>query len=167
MPFWHSSASVFLPVADGPMTTATMSICPSLRATARAVYRDLFRAAATTFAGAIYCSSFASLPDSHANFQMICLFSLVRDFRLSSAYICDVFGPAFKEKVRIETRQGKSVEDATAYAKRLELGREIAEVLRKNVVQAQRVKEDTGEQDVWSTSGSICSLMKLMTRRPA
>ena len=47
---------------------------------------------------------------------------------------------AFREKVRTETRQARSVSDPTAYAARVQLGWEMADVLLKNVVQAQRVE---------------------------
>lgn len=50
---------------------------------------------------------------------------------------------AFREKVRSEYRAGRSQRDAAAYVARIELGREIADVLRKNIVQGIKVDKDT------------------------
>ncbi|KAH8117524.1 RF-1 domain-containing protein [Phellopilus nigrolimitatus] len=80
-----------------------MSVSSELRASARATYRTLFRAAGNTFKG---------------------------DDRLLSA---------FREKVRTEFREGRTQSDPAAYAARVQLGREIADVLRRNVVQGMKV----------------------------
>ncbi|KIP04799.1 hypothetical protein PHLGIDRAFT_75374 [Phlebiopsis gigantea 11061_1 CR5-6] len=87
-----------------------MSISPTLRATARAAYRDFLRASAITFAG---------------------------DATLKSA---------FKLKLRNEILPDASTTDQKAFEEKINLTRDIAEVLRKNIVQARRV-ESASPQD--------------------
>ena len=54
---------------------------------------------------------------------------------------------AFKLKMREEVIPNTSVTDAKAFEEKITLAREIADVLRKNVVQARKVEE----KDTWST----------------
>ncbi|EJD05945.1 uncharacterized protein FOMMEDRAFT_145291 [Fomitiporia mediterranea MF3/22] len=47
---------------------------------------------------------------------------------------------AFREKVRNDFREGRSVSEESVYSARIQLGREVADVLRKNVVQGVKVQ---------------------------
>ncbi|KAH9998999.1 RF-1 domain-containing protein [Russula vinacea] len=87
-----------------------MSISSPLRAAARSVYRDLWRASATTFAGD----------------PPILL--------------------AFRQKIRRDALEQYSVADEEVFKNNLKLGREIADFLRKNIVQAERLQMQPGEE---------------------
>ncbi|KAH9977280.1 RF-1 domain-containing protein [Lactifluus volemus] len=78
----------------------------SLRAAARSVYRDLWRASATTFSGD----------------PPVLL--------------------AFRQKMRRDALEQSSVVDEVAFRNNLKVGREIADFLRKNIVQAERLNGD-------------------------
>ncbi|THH09358.1 hypothetical protein EW145_g2065 [Phellinidium pouzarii] len=56
---------------------------------------------------------------------------------------------AFRQKVRTEFHEGRSQSDPTAYAARVQFGREVADVLRRNVVQGVKVEQanSTPSQD--------------------
>lgn len=49
--------------------------------------------------------------------------------------------------MRNEFRQGRSVTDVSAYNARLQLGREVADVLRRNVVQGVKVSSSSSSGD--------------------
>lgn len=51
-------------------------------------------------------------------------------------------------KMRIDASEGLPETDPEAYQKRATLAREVASILRKNIVQAERVKTD--EIETWS-----------------
>ncbi|KAF8479018.1 RF-1 domain-containing protein [Russula ochroleuca] len=87
-----------------------MSISSPLRAAARSVYRDLWRASGTTFAGD----------------PPILL--------------------AFRQKIRRDSLEQYSVADEEVFKNNLKLGREIADFLRKNIVQAERLQMQPGEE---------------------
>ncbi|KAI0290511.1 RF-1 domain-containing protein [Russula brevipes] len=89
-----------------------MSISPALRAAARSVYRDLWRASATTFAGD----------------PPVLL--------------------AFRQKIRKDASEQGLVTDEDIFKNQLRLGREIADFLRKNIVQAERLSAQSGENDM-------------------
>ncbi|KAI0253873.1 RF-1 domain-containing protein [Lactifluus subvellereus] len=89
-----------------------MSVSLSLRAAARSIYRDLWRASATTFSG---------------------------DPPVLSA---------FRQKMRKDALEQRSVTDEEAFQSNLKLGREIADFLRKNIVQAERVQVQHREDDM-------------------
>lgn len=62
---------------------------------------------------------------------------------------------AFKEKVRAETRAGRSDTNPETYSARVKLGYEVAAFLLKNVVQGVKVGTATSVggsegQDLWS-----------------
>ena len=68
--------------------------------------------------------------------------------------------------MRTEFRQGRSITEPKAYAARIHLGQEVADVLRKNIVQAVKVEPETDlrDKDVfeskdarWSTSSSFAA----------
>ncbi|KAF8582080.1 hypothetical protein K439DRAFT_1392104 [Ramaria rubella] len=86
-----------------------MAIPPSLKASARAAYRSLFRAASVTFSG-----------DGHVL-------------------------NAFKEKTRLAYREGRSLTDTKRYEDNIRLARDVADVLRTNIVQARK----TSATDIW------------------
>lgn len=56
--------------------------------------------------------------------------------------------------MRNDTVQGRSLTDEKAYEENVKLAREVADVLRKNIVQARRVEGASGTPDdeTWSTS---------------
>jgi len=89
--------------SGGPFPSTSMSISPALRAAARSVYRDLWRASSTTFSGD----------------PPILL--------------------AFRQKIRKDALDQYSVTDEDVFKNNLKLGREIADFLRKNIVQAERL----------------------------
>lgn len=113
------------------VTVAAMSISRSLQASARAAYRDLLRASATTFVG-----DPPVLNGEHA--QTPCA---VDSLTLPLS--------AFKLKMRTEVMPDASLTDATVFEQKVVLAREIADVLRKNIVQARKV----ADSDSWGASG--------------
>ncbi|KAI0003340.1 RF-1 domain-containing protein [Russula compacta] len=88
-----------------------MSISPSLRAAARSVYRDLWRASTTTFAGD----------------PPVLL--------------------AFRQKMRKDASEQYAIRDEDVFQNNLRLGREIADFLRKNIVQGERLPIQPREDD--------------------
>lgn len=54
---------------------------------------------------------------------------------------------AFREKLRTEYRAGSAQTDPTAYTQRIQLGRDIADVLLKNIVRG--VRTENGDETVW------------------
>ncbi|KAK7689118.1 hypothetical protein QCA50_007809 [Cerrena zonata] len=86
-------------------------VSASLRASARAAYRDLLRAASTTFAG---------------------------DPTVQNA---------FRLKMRNEILPSSSTTDPSQFEQKVTLAREVADVLRKNIVQARKVNSPSAEQD--------------------
>ena len=59
---------------------------------------------------------------------------------------------AFKEKVRAETRAGRSETNPDTYSARVKLGYDVAAFLLKNVVQGVKVGASGGSegQELWS-----------------
>jgi peptide chain release factor len=60
---------------------------------------------------------------------------------------------AFHSKMRTDAVNARTVTDPAAYEQHIQLTREIADILRRNVVQALKVKESTGqgeEKPRWS-----------------
>jgi hypothetical protein len=58
-------------------------------------------------------------------------------------------------KAREAFIEGRSITDASQYEERINLAREVADVLNKNVVQGTR----TSEEDVWSELSVISTIM--------
>lgn len=54
---------------------------------------------------------------------------------------------AFRLKARVSTEEGASQTDPKAYATNIQLARDVADILRKNVVQGVRVPQPQGPQD--------------------
>ncbi len=113
--------------------TATMSISTSLQASARAAYRDLLRASALTFQG-----------DDHICHGAHCTFTVPNP----SSY--ESWSVAFRTKMRAEVIPNSAVAEPAAFEEKVKLAREIADILRKNVVQARRVEEAQDER--WRAS---------------
>ena len=68
-------------------------------------------------------------------------------------------GTAFREKMRQDALSASSITDPTLYQQQEQLAREIADVLRKNIVQATRVAERTqSELETWSTCELMCDV---------
>ncbi|KAI9456265.1 RF-1 domain-containing protein [Lactarius psammicola] len=87
------------------------TIPPPLRAAARSVYRDLWRASTTTFSG---------------------------DPPVLTA---------FRQKIRKDALEQRAIKDEEVFRNNLNIGQEIANFLRKNIVQAERLQEIPGEDD--------------------
>ena len=51
----------------------------------------------------------------------------------------------FRQKMRKDALEQRSVTDEEAFRRNLKLGREIADFLKKNIVQAERVQVQHGE----------------------
>ncbi|KAF8626261.1 hypothetical protein AX15_004936 [Amanita polypyramis BW_CC] len=83
-----------------------MSVTPSLRASARSAYRNLYRVASLTFRGDAV-----------------------------------VLG-AFRQKMRQDAILSRSITNLKEYQQQEQLARDVADVLRKNVVQGVKVAED-------------------------
>lgn len=66
---------------------------------------------------------------------------------------------AFRLKMRIDALAARAETDPTTYETQTKLGREIATVLRKNIVQAVKVVEakDDNEKETWSEQCFIYS----------
>lgn len=64
--------------------------------------------------------------------------------------------PAFRQKMRADALQHKGRTDPTAYEESVNLGNDVARILRRNFVQAQRVASDADEK--WSE----CSLLSVV-----
>ncbi|KAI5124497.1 hypothetical protein M0805_003024 [Coniferiporia weirii] len=62
---------------------------------------------------------------------------------------------AFREKVRTEFREGRSQSNPDAFTARIQLGREVANVLRSNVVQGVKIRKETGLSSAESQAGSM------------
>ncbi|KAF8267844.1 RF-1 domain-containing protein [Lactarius quietus] len=88
---------------------STTTIPPPLRAAARSVYRDLWRASTTTFSG---------------------------DPPVLSA---------FRQKIRKDALDQRAINNEETFRNNLNIGREIASFLRKNIVQAERLQKIPGE----------------------
>ena len=102
----------------------SVSVSASLRASARAAYRDLLRASSKTFVGdpAVQngvCHKISLWPVLGINFI--------------------VFMVAFRLKMRNEILPTSSTTDPSQFEGKIQLTREIADVLRKNIVQAQKI----------------------------
>ncbi|RDB24284.1 putative peptide chain release factor C12orf65, mitochondrial [Hypsizygus marmoreus] len=88
-----------------------MSVSPALKASARSAYRNLYRAANSTFAG-----------DDHVL-------------------------KAFRMKMRNNAIAARAIVDPETYEQQTKLGREIADVLRKNIVQGVKISNIEGLSD--------------------
>lgn len=55
--------------------------------------------------------------------------------------------------MRADALEAQTVTDPAVYQEKNQLGHDIANVLRKNIVQGQRVKRE--EKDVWRTNSFI------------
>jgi len=133
-----------------------MSISPQLRAAARSVYRDLWRASATTFTGAIGPFSENIVIHSYLHlltWQATHPYFLVRQSlpHVVFSFLCRCL--AFRQKIRKDVLERYPVTDEDVFRKNLELGREIADFLRKNIIQAERLPVQPGkdESETYST----------------
>jgi hypothetical protein len=61
----------------------------------------------------------------------------------------DIASLAFRLKMRTDALEARSTSDLNVYAKKVELAHDIAQVLRKNVVQAH--KSTKIDEEVWRT----------------
>ena len=67
--------------------------------------------------------------------------------------------------MRNDTIQGRELTDPAAYEANVKLAHEVADVLRKNIVQARRVDGTSGNPDdeVWSASHTFLPLFHPLT----
>jgi hypothetical protein len=68
------------------------------------------------------------------------------------SYSCSYI--AFRQKIRKDALEQRAIADEDAFRKNLNVGREIANFLRKNIVQAERLQKIPGEDD--SETYSTC-----------
>ncbi len=54
---------------------------------------------------------------------------------------------AFRQKIRKDALEQRAIKDEEVFRNNLNIGREIANFLRKNIVQAERLQEIPGEDD--------------------
>ena len=117
--------------------TDMSAISMQLQASARSAYRDLLRAAALTFRGD------APVRNGAPPHTLV--------LRSHDAYGCTA---AFRVKMRSEVIPNTvAVTDPGLFEQKVTLAREIADVLRKNIVQARRVEPNGGTpegEDMWS-----------------
>ena len=67
-------------------------------------------------------------------------------------------GIAFRTKMRSEVLPDATVTDPKAFEDKVTLAKEIAEVLRKNVVQARRVENPGSDKEKWSAYHRLVSV---------
>ena len=67
----------------------------------------------------------------------------------------DTLRSAFRLKMREDALKARSQTDPNVYQESIKLGHDVADVLRRNVVQAQRVQEARTESDkeIWRAFG--------------
>ena len=118
---------------DQPASSLSlMSISQSLQASVRSAYRYALRAASTTFAGD----------------------SIMYDGTLS--WCCERHGIntslAFRSKIRYDILTKEPLSEPSIVSERVTLVRKIADILRKNVVQARKVEEQKKSDgtEIWS-----------------
>ena len=135
---------------------STTTIPPPLRAAARSVYRDLWRASTTTFSGTSNISHLsyivAHAPSHHdvAGDPPLLLGVTRFSGRYLVFYLCSCI--AFRQKIRKDALNQRAIDDEEAFRNSLNLGREIATFLRKNIVQAERLQKVPGENtEAYST----------------
>jgi hypothetical protein len=69
---------------------------------------------------------------------------------------------AFRQKIRKDALEQYSVSDEEVFKDNLKLGREIADFLRKNIVQAERLRVQHGGENRETYSTCIVSLFTLL-----
>lgn len=106
---------------------AAMSISQELQAAARSAYRQLLRASSSTFGGDEHVLNGSFTPP----FASTSLTSLI----------------AFRLKIRQDAVAARNITEPALYEQQNVLAREIATIVRKNLVQATRTTENT---DTWS-----------------
>ena len=112
-----------------------MSSPQSLLASARSAYRSALRASSSTFAG----------DPVVRNGECACC---VRAYPPAQHVV-----PAFRLKIRNEVLPYSSALDVKQFEEKVTLVREIADVLRKNVVQARKVEHSPSPEhkELWGT----------------
>ena len=85
----------------------------------------------------------------------VCAGVFLSHFFAESDLIC----LAFRDKMRHDTLAGRSQTDTKLYEQNVTLAREVADVLRKNIVQAQKIAEPStvDGQETWSKFDSYHS----------
>ena len=149
-----------------------MSVTPELRASARSTYRLLFRTAARTFSGTKLAPTL-HLNHTYKHFLTTCrrrsssgwlVLNGTRIYFLPTRFLSPFSSVrkkniAFREKIRTDFREGRSIADSKTFTARIQLGREIADVLKKNVVQGVRINPEVdtnadslvqNDEGIWS-----------------
>lgn len=128
-----------------------MTITPVLRASARSAYRDVWRAASVTFRGmssANYALEASTEPESRRRARTARYALAAPGSPAPVVYNIS----AFREKMRNDAlTASQTAKDAGSYEQYTSLFREIATVLRHNIVQASKVREEAG-QDIYRKS---------------
>ena len=140
-----------------------MTISPALRAAARSVYRDLWRASSTTFSGAI-CPFLNTIVTP----SYLLTWQATRQYFQAWLYSQNVTVPllcrciGFRQKIRKDALDQYSVADEEVFKNNLKLGREIADFLRKNIVQAERLsgKFEEDNSGIYSMCEPFLSLVQ-------
>lgn len=111
-----------------------MSNPQTLLASARSAYRSALRASASTFQGDTVVR----------NGERVCCV-------LAVSSMFTTFLPAFRDKIRHEVLPYNPQIEAKQFEEKVTLVREIADVLRKNIVQARKVEEakSAQEKELW------------------
>lgn len=124
-----------------------MTVSPSIRAAARSAYRHLLRASASTFAGTSVWLSYPLQANSSPGDAPIQKGNLLT----WPAFTILIFSIAFRIQMRTNTLALDSVaqNDSSQVEEKIQLAKDLAATLRKNVVQARRVETSSGEE-AWS-----------------
>ena len=120
-----------------------MSTPQALLASARSAYRSALRASASTFRGDTVVRN---------GKRVFCVLAVVR----CSPHVAS----AFRDKVRNDLLPYNPEMDVKQFEQKVTLVREIADVLRKNVVQARKVEEARGpdEKEIWGACGTLAAI---------
>lgn len=125
-----------------------MSISPTLRAASRAAYRDVLRAASVTFSG-----------KSRVKYKRIVAHNAVAGdatvfqghiLHSAAGSLSSYLSTAFRAKIRSDMSKGK-VKTDESLQKQTQFVQDVANVLRKNVVQGILVKspEESGGDGIY------------------
>jgi hypothetical protein len=140
-----------------------MSVTPALRASARSAYRDLLRASASTFLGK--SSWFLQRNHSTISSPFVGDEPLQRGLYIVEDHKFKTYESVsgFRLKMRTETLFLNTLaqDDVKLVQEKIQLARQLATTLRKNVVQARRTQTKEG-QDAWSMSPVIVLLKSLI-----
>lgn len=73
-------------------------------------------------------------------------------YQKHGTHLSDIVSLAFRLKIRKDALEAQSESDPDIYEAKVRLGRDIAEVLRKNVVQAHKLQQSENDKEIWRMS---------------